>query len=70
MTKFIHTLGTSNRSPEEFIGLLRAYGIEMVADVRSFPASRFPQFRREVLAQTFLAFFLSLCYFEEKTMVS
>ena len=52
MTKFIHTLGTSNRSPEEFIGLLRAYGIEMVADVRSRPASRFPQFRREVLAQS------------------
>ena len=50
MTKFIYTLGTSNRSPEEFFGLLRTYGIEMVADVRSFPTSRFPQFRREVLA--------------------
>jgi len=52
MTKLIHTLGSSNRSLEEFIGLLRTYGIEMVADVRSFPASRFPHFRREVLAQS------------------
>ena len=49
--KIIHTLGTGNRSPEEFIGLLRAYGLEMAADVRSSPASRFPQFRREALAQ-------------------
>jgi uncharacterized protein (DUF488 family) len=52
MTKFIHTLGSSNRSLEEFLGLLRTYGIEMVADVRSFPASRFPHFHREVLAQS------------------
>ena len=52
MNKLIHTLGSSNRSSEEFIGLLLTYGIEMVADVRSFPASRFPQFRREVLAQS------------------
>ena len=51
MNKLIHTLGSSNRSSEEFIGLLLTYGIEMVADVRSYPGSRFPQFRREVLAQ-------------------
>lgn len=48
--KIIHTLGTGNRSAEEFIAILRAYGVEMVADVRSFPRSRFPQFRREALA--------------------
>ena len=48
--KIIHTLGTGDRSAEEFIAILRAYGVEMVADVRSFPRSRFPQFRRETLA--------------------
>ena len=52
MNKIIYTLGTSNRSAEEFIGLLRTCRLEMVADVRSFPASRFPQFRQEVLAQS------------------
>jgi uncharacterized protein (DUF488 family) len=52
MGKLIHTLGTSNRSSEEFTSLLRTCGIEMVADVRSSPTSRFPQFRREVLAQS------------------
>jgi uncharacterized protein (DUF488 family) len=51
MNKVIYTLGSSNRFSEEFIGLLRTYGIEMVADVRSDPVSRFPQFRREVLTQ-------------------
>ncbi len=50
--KLIHTLGTGNRSPAEFISLLRTYGLEMAADVRSSPTSRFPHFRREVLAQS------------------
>ena len=49
--KVIHTLGTSSRSAAGFVGILCAYGLEMAADVRSFPGSRFPQFRREVLAQ-------------------
>jgi len=45
--KNIFTLGTSNRSWEEFIRLLRAYRIEMVIDVRSFPTSKFVHFKRE-----------------------
>jgi uncharacterized protein (DUF488 family) len=45
--KNIFTLGTSNRSWEEFIHLLRAHGIEMVIDVRSFPTSKFDHFKRE-----------------------
>jgi uncharacterized protein (DUF488 family) len=48
----IYTVGTSNRSGEEFLRLLKTHGIEMVADVRSFPAGRFPHFQRGVLAQT------------------
>jgi uncharacterized protein (DUF488 family) len=45
--KSIFTLGTSNRTWEEFINLLRAYKIEMVIDVRSFPSSKFARFKRE-----------------------
>jgi len=45
--KSIFTLGTSNRGWEEFIRLLRAYRIEMVIDVRSFPTSKFVHFKRE-----------------------
>ena len=43
------TLGTSNRSWEEFIHLLGTYRVEMVIDVRSFPTSRFAHFKRASL---------------------
>jgi uncharacterized protein (DUF488 family) len=49
--KIIYTLGTSNRTLEEFVGLLRSHGIEMVVDVRSFPTSKFPPYKREALNQ-------------------
>jgi uncharacterized protein (DUF488 family) len=46
----IYTLGSSTRSPEEFLGLLEAFAIQLVIDVRRFPTSRFEHFRRENLA--------------------
>ena len=46
----IFTLGHSTRSLEELLALLREFGIELLADIRSFPASaRHPQFNRENL---------------------
>lgn len=51
LEKKTFTLGTSNRTPEEFVNLLRFYGIEMVVDVRSFPSSQFPHFKQEALTQ-------------------
>jgi len=45
----IYTLGTSTRSAEEFLQLLKSFGMELVVDVRRFPTSRFPHFRREEL---------------------
>jgi uncharacterized protein (DUF488 family) len=50
--KTIFTLGTSSRSLGEFVHLLRMSGVEMVVDVRSFPTSRFPHFRKEALSQS------------------
>ncbi len=35
--RVIFTLGTSTRSPEEFLALLKHYRIEKVVDVRRFP---------------------------------
>jgi len=49
--KPIYTLGTSTRSPEEFIALLRDHGVEMVVDVRRFPSSRFEHFNQEMLTK-------------------
>lgn len=47
----IYTLGTSTRSLEEFLDILRLKGIARVCDVRSFPASRrYPHFSSEPLA--------------------
>jgi len=45
------TVGHSTRSIEEFIGLLKVPGIQMLVDVRRFPASRrYPQFDNTALA--------------------
>jgi len=48
----VFTIGHSNQSMEEFIELLRQHEIDVIADVRSAPYSRFvPQFnKREVQA--------------------
>jgi len=45
----IYTLGTSSRSFDEFLALLREHKIEVGVDIRSFPTSRFPHFKREYL---------------------
>jgi len=47
----IYTVGTSTRTKEEFIELLRHYHLTTVVDVRSFPQSRFEHFDRENLAK-------------------
>jgi uncharacterized protein (DUF488 family) len=44
------TVGHSTRTWKDFLGLLRAYGVQRVVDVRSIPRSRHnPQFNRETL---------------------
>ena len=46
----VYTLGHSNHAIERFVELLAANGVEVVADVRSQPYSRFhPQYRRDSL---------------------
>lgn len=51
--KTIWTLGHSTRTIEEFLELLKIYGIEKLVDVRRFPGSRkFPQYNKENLEST------------------
>jgi uncharacterized protein (DUF488 family) len=46
------TIGHSNRSLADFLSLLDAHQVVLVADVRKMPASRSnPQFNRDTLAQ-------------------
>jgi len=44
------TIGHSTRTLDEFIGLLKAHGVQTVADVRRFPGSRkYPHFNAAAL---------------------
>jgi uncharacterized protein (DUF488 family) len=46
----LFTVGHSNRSFEDFLSLLREFGIQVVVDIRRYPGSRkFPHFNRAVL---------------------
>ncbi len=48
----IFTVGHSTRRLEEFVDLLRSFGIERVVDIRTIPRSRHnPQFNRETLGK-------------------
>ena len=52
MSLLIHTVGHSTRSAEEFVALMREFGIERVADVRTVPRSRHnPQFDISVMPE-------------------
>lgn len=47
----LYTIGHSNHTTEKFLSLLKQYGINCVADVRSAPYSRYcPQFNKEAIA--------------------
>ncbi len=46
----IYSLGHSNRSGQAFLELLQRHDVELVADVRRRPISRFAHFNRDMLA--------------------
>ena len=48
----IYTLGTSTRSFDEFLALFKENKIETGVDIRSFPTSRFPHFKKEYLQRS------------------
>lgn len=52
----IFTIGHSNLSFEQFVSLLKGFGISLVADIRRYPSSRkFPHFNRKVLCELLAA---------------
>jgi uncharacterized protein (DUF488 family) len=60
------TIGHSTRSIEEMIELLGQIGIELLADVRRYPASRrHPQFAREALTASLQADGIEYYWFPE-----
>jgi len=45
--KVIYTMGYGGREFDEFVELLRFYGVEVVVDVRRFPTSKREEYKRE-----------------------
>lgn len=45
----VWTIGHSNRSVEKFLELLKEHEIQVLADVRRFPASKVEHFKRELM---------------------
>lgn len=45
----MYSIGHSNRNVEEFIQLLKKYGIEEIIDVRRFPTSKIKEYKKENL---------------------
>jgi uncharacterized protein (DUF488 family) len=51
--KTVHTIGHSTRGIEDFLTLLKIHAVDLVVDVRRWPASRrYPHFRRESLSES------------------
>ncbi len=62
----IHTIGHSTRSADEFIRILRAFGIELLADIRTVPRSRKnPQYDQESLSSLLANHNIGYVHFKE-----
>ena len=48
----IFTIGYGNRKFDDFVELLKRFGIELVIDVRRFPTSKWSEFVKESLQRT------------------
>ncbi len=47
----IYTIGHSNRNIEEFLAILKKFGVEIIIDVRRFPTSKYDVFKKENIAR-------------------
>lgn len=62
----IWTIGHSTREIDQFIAMLRSFGIELLADVRHFPGSRkFPHFNKLLLKEALERAGIEYLHFED-----
>lgn len=62
--KEVYTIGHSNRSIEEFKKLLIRYSVEVIADVRRFPTSRYEHFKQDRLEKLLKEVGIEYIWFE------
>src|SRR5439155_27247586 len=63
MSPTVWTIGHSTRQIEEFLSVLEAYGVELIADVRRFPGSRrLPQFSGAAVEQALEVRGIAYCW--------
>jgi len=53
--KVIYTIGSADRSQNDFLKTLRQYEIKTLVDVRRFPTSKYEHFKRENLGTILLS---------------
>ncbi len=62
----VYTVGHSNRGVDEFVGLLKAHGVETLADIRKLPGSnKYPHFNRDELSGSLARAGIRYVYLEE-----
>lgn len=62
-SKVLYTVGHSNRTEGEFLALLKAYKIDLLADIRRFTgSSKQPQFQQSNLQKLLLENRIRYCY--------
>ncbi len=62
----LYTVGHSNRSAEEFVGLLLKNGVEVLVDIRKLPGSnKYPHFNRDELAGSLARAGIRYAYLKE-----
>jgi uncharacterized protein (DUF488 family) len=47
--RIIYTVGSAARSQDDFLKILKDWGVETLVDVRRFPTSKYERFKRENL---------------------
>lgn len=62
----IYTVGHSSRGLDEFIGLLKAHGVETLADIRKLPGSnKYPHFNQDELDASLTRVRIGYVYLKE-----
>jgi len=53
--KLIYTIGSADRSQDDFLKTLNDYGVKTLVDVRRFPTSKYEHFKKENLEAILLS---------------